>query len=312
VIRPPPQPEPEPEVVLDYVGGLDNAAKVIAALHRGEKRLVFRDSRARVEGLAADVRARGVVTFVSHSSLGLDERREAERAFAAGRDCVIVATSALELGIDVGDLDRVIQIDVPPTVSSFLQRMGRTGRRPGTTCNALLLATSDEGLLRAAGLVALWRSGFIEPAIPPPAPRHILAQVMGLALQERGIGRSEWREWIGAVPAFRDLDGVVTDRIVTGMLERDILVGRGRGPLAGAGRPGLLRPAELPRAGVGLHGAAACRHPSRPARAGLGRPIDLPGPSRRWAAGAAPGGAGVASHAPGLEATPGIRRARRG
>jgi ATP-dependent Lhr-like helicase len=45
---------------------------------------------------------------------------------------VIVATSTLELGIDVGDLDRVIQIDSPATVSSFLQRMGRTGRRPGS------------------------------------------------------------------------------------------------------------------------------------------------------------------------------------
>ena len=115
---------------------------------------------------------------------------------------MIVATSALEMGIDVGDLDRVIQIDTPPTVSSFLQPMGRTGRRPGTTRNALFLATSDEGLLRAAGLLELWRSGFVEPATPPPAPLHILAQqVLALALQEGGIGRSEWRDWVGAVPA---------------------------------------------------------------------------------------------------------------
>jgi ATP-dependent Lhr-like helicase len=224
VIRPPAAPEPEPEVVLDYVGGLENAAKIIAALHRGEKRLVFCDSRARVERLAADLRTRGVATFVSHSSLGLDERQQAERAFAGGRDCVIVATSALELGMDVGDLDRVIQIDAPPTVSSFLQRMGRTGRRPGTTRNALLLGTSEEGLLRAAGLLELWRSGFVEPATPPPYPLHILAQqVLALALQEGGIGRSEWLDWVGAVAAFRELDAAVTDRIVAGMLERGVL-----------------------------------------------------------------------------------------
>jgi len=78
---------------------------------------------------------------------------------------VIGATSALELGIDVGDLDWVIQVDAPPTVSSFLQRMGRTGRRPGTTRNCLFLATSDPGLLRAAGLIELWPSGFVEPAV---------------------------------------------------------------------------------------------------------------------------------------------------
>jgi ATP-dependent Lhr-like helicase len=68
-------------------------------------------------------------TFVSHSSLSASERKLAETAFAEEQDCVIVATSTLELGIDVGDLDYVIQIDSPSTVSSFLQRMGRTGRR---------------------------------------------------------------------------------------------------------------------------------------------------------------------------------------
>src|SRR3954468_3929568 len=210
VIRPPAVPEPPPEVQIDYVGHLDNAATVIAALHRGEKRLVFCDSRARVEQLAAELRFRRVETFVSHSSLGLEERQQAEPAFAQGRDCVIVATSALELGIDVGDLDRVIQIDAPGAVSSFLQRMGRTGRRPGMARNCLFLATSGEALLRAAGLVDLWAAGFVEPAVPPPEPLHILA----LALQERGIGLAEWPDWVEAVPAFRDLGPGIAARVV--------------------------------------------------------------------------------------------------
>ncbi|MSX88437.1 MAG: DEAD/DEAH box helicase, partial [Actinobacteria bacterium] len=94
-----------PELTLDHVGSIHNAAHVISTLHRGEKRLVFCDSRARVEQLAVELRERSVATFVSHSSLALDERRRAEEAFAEARDCVIVATSTLELGIDVGDLD---------------------------------------------------------------------------------------------------------------------------------------------------------------------------------------------------------------
>ncbi len=224
IIQPPAEPEPEPEVVLDWVGGLENAATVIAALHRGQKRLVFCDSRAGVEQLATALRRQHVTTFVAHSSLSRDERRQAEEVFAQGRDCVIVATSALELGIDVGDLDRVIQIDAPGTVSSFLQRMGRTGRRAGTARNCLFLATTEAGLLRAAGLIALWQAGHVEPATPPPLPLHILAQqLLALALQERGIGRTEWLDWVRAVPAFRQVSATTIATLVNHMLARQIL-----------------------------------------------------------------------------------------
>ena len=168
-----PTARPPGEVTLDHVGSLDNAAKVIAALHAGEKRLVFCESRRAVEELAHDLRVRGVQTFVSHSSLSVDERRRAEQAFAEARDCVIVSTSTLELGIDVGDLDRVIQIDSPRTVASFLQRIGRTGRRPGTTRNALFLTTDDGNLLQAAALLLLWARGFVEPVVRTSgAPPH--------------------------------------------------------------------------------------------------------------------------------------------
>ena len=203
VVAPAPVVKQAPDVQLDYVGSLQNAAKVISLLHHGEKRLVFCDSRSRVEQLALLLRERQIDTFVSHSSLGLDERRAAEEAFAQKQNCVIVATSSLELGLDVGDLDRVIQIDAPATVSSFLQRMGRTGRRAGAQSNCLFLATSDEGLLRAAALLDLWGGGFVEPVNAPPKPYHILAQqLMALVLQERGIGRRSFLEWLLDVPAF--------------------------------------------------------------------------------------------------------------
>lgn len=188
----------EPEVTLDYVGSLANAAVVISRLHRSEKRLVFVDSRARAEQLALALREHDVTTFVSHGSLGADERRAAEKAFSEERDCVIVATSTLELGIDVGDLDRVIQIDAPPTVAAFLQRLGRTGRRQDTTRNALLLATDDHPLLRSTSVLLRWTQGYVEPVVPPPAPYHLVAQqVLALALQESGIGRHVWASWLG-------------------------------------------------------------------------------------------------------------------
>lgn len=227
VVSPEPVARQAPELQLDYVGSLENAAKVISLLHRGEKRLVFCDSRSRVEQLAQLLREREVETFVSHSSLGVEERRAAENAFAQKQNCVIVATSSLELGLDVGDLDRVIQIDAPATVASFLQRMGRTGRRAGTRSNCLFLATSDEGLLRAAALLDLWGRGYVEPVNAPPKPYHILAQqLMALVLQERGVGLRAFVEWLTDVPAFSAMPGdhveALVDHLVrTGTLFED-------------------------------------------------------------------------------------------
>ena len=195
-----------PEVTLDHVGSLSNAATVISRLHAGEKRLVFCDSRARVEELSVELRKYGINTFVSHSSLALDERRRAEEAFSQASNCVIVSTSTLELGIDVGDLDRVIQIDSPTTVAGFLQRLGRTGRRQGTVRNALFLSTKpDFELVRAAGLLSLWNSGFVEPVEGPPKPYHLLAQqILAYVLQEGSISRSRWTEVVGRLPVFAE------------------------------------------------------------------------------------------------------------
>jgi ATP-dependent helicase Lhr and Lhr-like helicase len=155
-------PAADAEIQLDYVGSVANAAKVIAALYRGEKRLIFCDSKQLVEELGARLRDLGVTTHLIHASLSLDERR-AEQAFAEGRDCVIESTSALELGIDVGDLDRVIQVNAPRTVAAFWQRLGRSGRRPGTTRNCLFLALREDDLpmhITAQQLLALCHATF--------------------------------------------------------------------------------------------------------------------------------------------------------
>jgi ATP-dependent Lhr-like helicase len=224
IFLPPPAKPASADVQLDFVGSLDNAAILISRLHRGEKRLVFIDSRARAEKLAARLRQLDVSTFVTHSSLSPEQRHQAEHAFANRDNCVIVATSVLELGIDVGDLDRVIQIDSPSTVSSLLQRMGRSGRRPGTTRNCLFLATDDESLIQAAGLIELWASGYVESVVPPPEPYHVFAQqLMGLVLQQSGIARDELWGWLEACPAFTRMAPEVRDSIVDWMLEQQIL-----------------------------------------------------------------------------------------
>ncbi|WP_371478810.1 DEAD/DEAH box helicase [Kitasatospora sp. NBC_00315] len=215
--------QPAGEVELDYVGSLDNAAKLIASLHRGEKRLVFCDSRRQVEQLGAALRAREITTFLSHASLSAEERARSEQAFAEARDCVIVSTSTLELGIDVGDLDRVIQIDAPRTVASFLQRIGRTGRRAGSVRNCLFLATEDDTLLQAAGLLRLWGQGWVEAVTPPPEPRHLVAQqFLALTLQEHKLGDRLWSlEWNGLAPFDRSAEPILRHLVGEGFLDDD-------------------------------------------------------------------------------------------
>ncbi|KOG25169.1 MULTISPECIES: DEAD/DEAH box helicase [Streptomyces] len=214
---------PSGDIQLDYVGSVENAARVISSLHQGEKRLVFCESRRLVEELGEQLRIRGVTTFLSHASLSVDERRRAEQAFAEARDCVIVSTSTLELGIDVGDLDRVIQIDAPATVASFLQRLGRTGRRADTTRNCLFLALTEDGLLSAAGMLLLWSRGWVEPVVAPPEPRHIVAQqLLALCLQEHQVGDQLWREWWNGLGPFgQPAEPVVKHLVNEGYLDRD-------------------------------------------------------------------------------------------
>lgn len=219
----PPSAAPPGDVEVDYVGSVHNAAKVIGLLHRGAKRLVFCDSKKLVEELGQALRAAGVTTYLSHASLSADERRRSEQAFAESRDCVIVATSTLELGIDVGDLDHVIQINAPGTVASFLQRLGRTGRRPGSRRNCLFLTLDDDGLARAAALLLLWARNWVEPVVPPPEPRHIVAQqVLALTLQEGRVGDRLWASgWRGLPPFDRTAEPIVRYLADAGFLDVD-------------------------------------------------------------------------------------------
>ena len=212
------------DVTIDHVASLENAATVIARLHRGKKRLVFCDSRSSAEQLSSMLRGHEVRTFLSHASLSAAERRQAEAAFSEEKDCVIVATSTLELGIDVGDLDKVIQIDAPSTVSSFLQRMGRTGRRPGSKRNCLFLTTNDNAFLIALGIAQRWSEAWVEAAVPPAKPWPIVAQqALAATLERNELPTHELTEVLsGSFPELftKEIDLLVEHLVEAGYLNR--------------------------------------------------------------------------------------------
>lgn len=224
----PPKPPVEPRISIDFVGSPANAATMIKHLHPGKKRLVFVDSRRGVEELGRFLNQAGVTTYVTHGSLSASQRKDTERAFEEGNDCVIAATSALELGIDVGDLDHVLQVDSPSSVASFLQRMGRTGRRPNTVPNCTFLCTKDTLALQAAAIIRLHRAGFVEDVEPHRAATHILAhQLMALAIAQSGVESDAWWAWIRGATAFDEINDDVRREIVDHMLEAEILADNG-------------------------------------------------------------------------------------
>ncbi len=212
------------DIEIDWVSTLENAATIISQKHLGEKRLVFVDSRRKVEALGQKLRELGVDAYVTHSSLSVDERSAAERAFEEGKNCVIVATSALELGIDIGDLDRVIQIDSPSTVAGFLQRMGRTGRR-GAPANCLFLCTDDLGFLRACAIERLYDQGFVESLQVPTKSSHLLAhQLMALTIQhDGGVPIADWWSWVRFATPFQGLSDEEREQLLAHMLKEDII-----------------------------------------------------------------------------------------
>lgn len=221
----PPKPPSNADMQLDWVASVPNAARVISQLDRGKKRIVFVDSRRRVEQLGEALAQAEVQTYLMHSSLSVDERRVAEQAFESGTDCVIVATSTMELGIDVGDLDVVYQVDAPPSVASLLQRLGRAGRRAGTKQRMTILCTKEKDLALSAAILRLWKKGYVEPVRPERAAFHVLAQqILALCLQEDGLPIADFWGWISGAASFSEVTVRERELLVARMISEGIMV----------------------------------------------------------------------------------------
>jgi ATP-dependent Lhr-like helicase len=204
--------------------GVASLAVEAASRAGGRKSLFFCQSRALTESVAERMRGRSIDVFVHHSSVSLEERRAAEERFAHGTNACIVCTSTLELGIDVGDLDLVFQANAPSTVSSFMQRMGRTGRRADTTANTTFLCEEPEAVLQAIALIELAREGWIERVRDQTRCWPVLVhQLLALTLQFGAISSERCWEQVSRVPDFAGISRSEYDGVVAHMLAQDFL-----------------------------------------------------------------------------------------
>ena len=224
VVDPPKKPGRR-QLLVVYRPGLAQIAEDAAEVAKGGKSLFFCQSRSVTEAVAENMRRAGTSVFVHHSAVSREERQLAEERFHRGSDACIVCTSTLELGIDVGDLDRVLQAEAPDTVSSFLQRMGRTGRRAGQVANTTFFCETSEGVLQAIALIELAKSGWVESVdVSQRCWPVLIHQLLALSLANDGITAEAAWSHLSRVPDFRGITRDEFDRLIAWMLQDGSLV----------------------------------------------------------------------------------------
>jgi ATP-dependent Lhr-like helicase len=221
----PPKAPARRQILVVHRDNLPELARDAAQMARGQKSLFFCQTRRMTEAVAEQMRRAGTAVFVHHSAVSREERELAEAKFHGGSDACIVCTSTLELGIDVGDLDRVLQAEAPTTVGSFLQRMGRTGRRPGQTANTTFLCESVDAVLLAIAVIELARAGWVEDVRVQARCWPVLVhQLLALALADGGVPPEDaWRH-LSRVPDLAGIHRAEFDRLIAWMLRDGALV----------------------------------------------------------------------------------------
>lgn len=220
----PPRPPVRRDLHVGLYETVPELAAVAATRAAGKKSLFFCPSRSLTEAVAERMRGRSIEVFVHHSSVSLEARTAAEASFAHGRNACIVCTSTLELGIDVGDLDLVFQANAPTTVSSFLQRMGRTGRREATTANTTFLCEDPEIVLQAIALIELAGEGWVEGVAPQERCWPVLVhQLLALTLQFGAVSVERCWHQLARVPDFRAIGRDEFDFLIEHMKGKDLL-----------------------------------------------------------------------------------------
>jgi ATP-dependent Lhr-like helicase len=189
----------------------------------GKKALVFVNSRSIAEKLMKASAGRIRNLHIHHSSLSPATRKTSEEAFSSQEGACIICTSTLELGIDIGDLDVVIQVGPPNSVSSFLQRMGRSGRRGKSAYMAWVLQNPCE-LLCSLAIIECATRKEVENLVPPKKPYNVLLQQIFLYLYIHSrVSRKQLTASVLSPPVFKDLEPKILDQIVNHLIQSGYL-----------------------------------------------------------------------------------------
>ncbi len=182
-----PAPRPDsPEFVSSSIWSAIHP-KLLELIRAHRSTLIFVNNRRLAERISGAINELAGETLVRahHGSVAVNQRKEIEDLLKAGALRAIVATSSLELGIDMGAIDLVVQIESPPSVASGMQRVGRASHHVGSVSNAVIFPKFRADLVSCAAITRAMNDGQIESVHYPRNPLDVLAQqiVAAVALE---------------------------------------------------------------------------------------------------------------------------------
>lgn len=225
----------------------------IYARSQEESMLVFPNTKANVEEISvslkklAQKRGSHVRYFAHHASMDKHIRREAEEFAKSVTDDLftICCTSTLELGIDIGSVDSVVQYGAPPSVSTLAQRLGRSGRR--TQQQILHLISSDAwAMLQSLAALSLYRKGILDDADIIAIPYDVLAhQIISELVQKSGVKKTELKKTIQGRSCWKTISEADYDALIKFLLEEEYIEASGLEYISGTSAEKLLRSKEF-------------------------------------------------------------------
>ncbi|HET9325200.1 MAG TPA: DEAD/DEAH box helicase [Candidatus Eisenbacteria bacterium] len=195
----------------------DEIVRKVADLVRAHRTtLVFVNTRKLAERIAAKLTqalGEGLVSS-HHGSLAKERRLEAEEALKSGKLRALVATSSLELGIDIGDVDLVVQIGVTASIAALLQRVGRSGHGIGRTPAGRLFPLTEDELVCAVALIDAVRKGELDRTPQTHQPLDILAQQIVAACLPETWDEQRLYETLARAWPYRELTRADFDAVI--------------------------------------------------------------------------------------------------
>src|SRR5208282_2243375 len=202
-----PGPELGPLATHQHWEAMYDAIAKLIGEHRTT--LVFTLSRRWAERVALNLQKRlgADAVMAHHGSLARQERLEAEQRLKRGDLKALVATASLELGIDVGAVELVCQIDSPKSISAAIQRIGRSGHSLGATPKGRLFAMTLDDLLECAAAVRSIREGRLDEVEIPAGYLDVAAQqIVAIAAEEGEINETELLRLLRGADNFAAMD----------------------------------------------------------------------------------------------------------